>query len=212
MRLPGNAYGLAGAGAVALAVLTTALPGWASWSVTSAEASGLVAAAKLPSGGQPTAAATGSSVAVSWPALRIAPGTPVRGYQLFRYDAAAGTSTAAGGTCATVGAGTSCTDTAVPDGSWEYGVRAVFASWTGRVGTHSTPVSISTTPAAATVTFPAAGKKYNDARWGTGCLAPGFCGTAVAAGGSTLREVQVSVRQCSGNYWNPFTRAFTSGT
>ena len=54
----------------------------------------------------------------------------------------------------------------------------------------------------STVAFPAASGRYNASGWDAGCDDPGLCGTYGDGPGTGVAEVEVSVRQGTGNYWN----------
>ena len=82
---------LTGVAAGAL-VLLAADPALASWRVAVPASRGYVAARTVPAGGTPTGHATGSSIALSWPSATVAPGIPVAGYAVRRYDSSSGVS------------------------------------------------------------------------------------------------------------------------
>ena len=67
---------------------------------------------------------------------------------------------------------------------------------------------VDNTAPVSTTTFPAASGTYNAASWAAGCTTIGLCGTYSDAG-SGVSQVQVSLRQGSGNYWNG--SGFSSG-
>jgi hypothetical protein len=89
---------------------------------------------------QPTASAVNREVTVSWTAP--ASGAPPAGYLVQRYDQA-GNATAMGAGCSGTIATTSCTEAAVPPGTWRYRVTAVIARWRGPESPASDAVSIS---------------------------------------------------------------------
>lgn len=203
---------LTGVAAGAL-VLLAADPALASWRVAVPASRGYVAARTVPAGGTPTGHATGSSIALSWPAATVAPGVPVAGYAVRRYDSSSGVSYPVGTGCAGTVAGTGCTETGVPDGGWKYTVRPVYAGWSGSESAASGAVTVFTVAAATAVNFPGSGQTYDTAGFNAGCGTPGgdLCGTATASGGWTLMSVKVSLRQGTGAYWDPATSGFTSG-
>jgi len=89
-------------------------------------------------------------------------------------------------------------------GSHTFQVRAVDAAANASTTASSTWV-IDTTAPTATITFPAGGAAYNTAGWNGGCGTPAtgdVCGSASDAGGSGVSQVQVSLQQGAGNYWN----------
>ncbi|MGH2418143.1 MAG: hypothetical protein ACRDFY_07395 [Candidatus Limnocylindria bacterium] len=127
-------------------------------------------------------------------------GAPVAGYEVRAYEATSGASRAVGGSCAGVVAGTTCTDTAVPNGSWRYSVIPRQLAWAGVESPRSDPALVDSTPPAITIAFPSGGGAYNDGSWAAAC-GSAICGTASDAD-SGVASVAVSVRQGSGNYWN----------
>ena len=57
-------------------------------------------------------------------------------------------------------------------------------------------------PPSSARTFPAATALYGTASWAAGCAGAGFCGTASDNSGAGLQEVELTIRQGAGNYWN----------
>lgn len=110
---------------------------------------GTVDAQSLPAPSAPVAVATGSNVSVSWNAITLVGGTPVAGYVVERLDGSGVPQLLLPG-CAGVLTGTSCTESAVPPGLWNYRVRAVHASWTGPASANS--ASITVLPTVLTIT------------------------------------------------------------
>ena len=111
----------------------------ASWS-GAGSGSGVVKAAQLPTATAPSASGAVHSVTVTWPAATIG-GQNVAGYIVKRYTT--------GGTAQTVGAGCSgtisgltCTEAAVPSGTWRYTVTPVQASWTGTESPQGASVTV----------------------------------------------------------------------
>jgi hypothetical protein len=87
----------------------------------------------------PTTSIVGRTVTVRWTAP--ASGAPVTGYLLRRYDSSGNAQTIGSGCSGTI-ATTSCTETAVPPGTWRYRVTAVNAKWRGAESAASAPVSV----------------------------------------------------------------------
>ena len=124
----------------------------AAWTATTGPGSAARSAATtMPSGNQPTAAVAtpgSSTVDVSWPAS--SGGAPVAGYEVRSYDAATGTPRAVGAACAGIVAGTSCSESGVPDGSWRYAVVPRQQAWAGAESPLSDAVLIDSTAPAPT--------------------------------------------------------------
>ncbi|MGZ4232722.1 MAG: hypothetical protein ACXVVQ_15000 [Solirubrobacteraceae bacterium] len=112
---------------------------YASWN-GAASGSGAAKAAQLPTATAPSATGSVHSVTVTWPAATVG-GQNVAGYTVKRYNA--------GGTAQTVGAGCSgtisaltCTEAAVPSGTWRYSVTPVQGAWTGTESPQSSSVTV----------------------------------------------------------------------
>lgn len=108
---------------------------------------GAAAATTVNAGNTPTVSATGSAVTVTWSASTIATGSAVTGYRITRYDQATHTAQTMLSACNGVVAGTSCTESAVPPGTWRYTVTPLVASnWRGAESADSSSVTVDTTP------------------------------------------------------------------
>lgn len=84
-----------------------------------------------------------TSVALSWPAVTLTNGVAVDGYVVKRYDAGTLVTQTVLGGCAGTVAATTCTETAVPNGTWRYAVYPrIGANWTGAESGLSTPVTV----------------------------------------------------------------------
>ena len=103
-----------------------ALATWSSGAAGTASAR----ATTLAAGATPAAAVAGRTVTLSWTATSFADGTAATSYTLRRY------ATATGGTAVTSlpCSSTSCAETAVPPGTWHYGVAPGYGPWTGAEG------------------------------------------------------------------------------
>jgi len=97
----------------------------------------------MPSGGQPSVSATGNSVSVRWPAALFPDGRGVAGYVIHRFDSATGAPAAVGASCSGTVTSTTCTEQAVPAGTWTYTDTPVQDNWSG-----------GQSPASAAVTLP----------------------------------------------------------
>jgi hypothetical protein len=112
----------------------------------SAGSAGGAAATSVAPGTPPTSVSSqpGRAVTVSWEATTLTNGHPVDGYLVTRYDANppyAPQITLAG--CGGVVTALSCTETAVPFGSWQYTITPVIgADWRGTESTKSGTVTI----------------------------------------------------------------------
>jgi len=130
--------------AVFLVVALAAGTAWAGWS-SSASGAGRVSSQTVPQGSTPVAFVAVRDVTVSWSAVQLSGGTPVAGYRLARYPAS-GTTAESLTSCSGVLAGLSCTETAVPVGSWRYTVTPVHGSWTGTASAYSNTVTVMAPP------------------------------------------------------------------
>ena len=130
---------LASAVAAAALLLHPAFAG-AQWSL-SAIGSAAGAATVMPAGQAPGAAATGGTVTVQWPAATFANGDAVAGYTVQRFNAINGQLASVGAGCSGVVTVTTCTERAVPSGSWVYTDTPVEAGWTGFASPASSPVT-----------------------------------------------------------------------
>jgi hypothetical protein len=130
------------------------VPAGAAWDVGGGSGQVHSKARSLAGVAAPTVSATGRSVSVSWSAPGS--GAPPAGYIVKRYDGAS-QSQPVGSSCSGTIAGTSCTENAVPPGSWTYTVTPARASWRGSESAASTvavdPPSLSLAPGTVT-SFP----------------------------------------------------------
>ncbi len=136
----------------ALAILA-ALAGSACaiWTPGPTRGPGAATAASVGAGSAPTATVSpGRAVVVSWSAATLSDGSPVGGYLVRRYDSATGTLASVGLGCTGTIAALSCTETAVPPGTWRYSVTPVIGvNWRGAESARSGAVTIG----AATLTL-----------------------------------------------------------
>ncbi|MGY4541996.1 hypothetical protein ACVWY0_001909 [Arthrobacter sp. UYNi723] len=104
----------------------------------------------------PTASASAGAASVSWAPSTTAAGRPVSGYTVARYSSSTGgTKVAAGGACAGTIATLTCSEAALPAGTWYYTVTPVLASWAGVESARSGGVAgDSAAPIAPTVSAP----------------------------------------------------------
>ena len=97
-------------------------------------------ALSLPAGPTPSVSVTGRDVTVSWSAATIS-GQPVSGYVVKRYDGSNQLQSMGTGCSGTVTA-TSCTEAAVPAGTWTYKIAPRHGNWTGSDGSASSPATV----------------------------------------------------------------------
>jgi hypothetical protein len=128
-------------GLVVAAGLGPAAVASAAWSAPGAGAAA-AGAATMPNGAAPSGSASGEAVTISWPAASLSNGTPVAGYVIHRYDALNGGEATVGAGCSGVVTGTSCTEAAVPPGSWIYTDTPVQLSWSGGESPPSSVITV----------------------------------------------------------------------
>jgi hypothetical protein len=121
--------------AVAVSLPSAATAGWKGAGSGSAYAR----AKTMPGGNTPTASVSNRSVTVSWTAP--SGGAPATGYIVKRFDGSGSPQTIGANCSGTIG-GTSCTENAVPAGSWRYSVTPVNANWRGAESAQSPAVSV----------------------------------------------------------------------
>lgn len=105
-----------------------------------------------PTGNRPAVSVSGRNVAVSWAVAKFADGASVSGYIVKRYDAGTGTPATINASCTGTIAALTCTEAAVPPGSWYYSVTPKHGAW---LGTES-PASPTATIASPSLTFTSA--------------------------------------------------------
>lgn len=112
---------------------------YASWAGNGA-GSGAVKAAQMPTVATPNATASVHSVTVSWQVATIG-GQNVAGYTVKRYNADGAAQTIGSG-CSGAISGLTCTEAAVPSGTWRYTVTPVQGAWTGSESPQSPSVTV----------------------------------------------------------------------
>jgi hypothetical protein len=125
-----------------LVVTIVAMPGIASaaWHVLGAGI-GRAGADTMPVGSTPDVTVTGRNVVVTWDGKALGDGEPVAGYVLERYDGG-GVPQGIDGTCGGVVTALTCTETAVPPGTWRYRVATTQGAWIGETGAPSAIASV----------------------------------------------------------------------
>jgi hypothetical protein len=127
---------------VMLAALMETNDAIASW-VVNRPGTGYAKASSLLPGQTASATATGLSVVtVHWPPSAFANGVAATGYQVSRYNAVTGQAAFVLAGCAGVVQGTSCSESGVPTGVWNYAVSPVAGSWQGARGGKSGSVVV----------------------------------------------------------------------
>ncbi len=124
-----------------LALTSVASAAWLG--ATAPGGAGRSEATTMPDGNKPTATVTtpaGSTVSVSWAASTG--GASLAGYDVRSYDATSGVSRSVGPSCAGIVAGTSCSETSVPNGSWRYSVVPRQQAWAGAESPRSDSVVV----------------------------------------------------------------------
>jgi hypothetical protein len=119
------------------------LPGTAlaSW-VAIGSGTGAGRAETAPTGDVPTVAVTGRNVAVSWSVSSFGDGTAVDGYVVSRYPSGGGAARTVGASCAGTVTGLTCTEAAVPAGTWRYTITPVHGGWIGGEGSVSVVAAV----------------------------------------------------------------------
>lgn len=114
----------------------------ASWTAASTVAQSSAKARSMPTGATPTTSRSNRNVTVSW-AKSVFSGTTVGigGYTVKRYNTS-GVAQTIGSACDVTITVLTCTETAVPSGSWRYSVTPRQGQWAGTEGAQSTAVSV----------------------------------------------------------------------
>lgn len=126
--------------ALALAALAPGAVAHAAWTGTGAGAQS-AKAVSMPAGNTPAASVSNRSVTVSWAVSNLPGGAPVSGYVVKRYDGSGNVQTIGSGCSGTIAALT-CTETAVPGGTWKYSVTPTLGNWAGAESGQSTSVTV----------------------------------------------------------------------
>jgi hypothetical protein len=134
---------------VAVAALVVVQVAVAAWSVSSS-GNGKAKALSMPTGSAPTKSVTYPNIAVSWSAVTVG-GSAVSSYTVRRYTEAGvlQTITAA---CSGAITATTCTESSVPVGRWQYTTQPVKAGWTGTESAKSATAEIAAPPTGVSCT------------------------------------------------------------
>ncbi len=117
-------------GVVVVAIVVVPGVALAAW-VGADPGSGFARATIAPAGSIPSVSVLGRSVSVSWTASTFSDGGSVSGYTVARYDAVWGLVQTVHAACAGTISALSCTEDAVPPGSWRYSVTPRKGRWIG---------------------------------------------------------------------------------
>jgi hypothetical protein len=134
------------AAVVALVVVQVAV---AAWSVSSS-GNGTAKALSMPTSSAPTKSVTYPNIAVSWSAVTVG-GSAVTSYTVRRYTEAGVLQTITAN-CNGAIALTTCTESSVPVGRWQYTTQPVKAGWTGTESAKSVTAEIAAAPTAVSCT------------------------------------------------------------
>jgi hypothetical protein len=134
---------------VAIAALVVVQVGVAAWSLSSS-GNGNAKALSMPTGSAPTKSVTYPDVTVSWSAVTVG-GSAVSSYTVRRYTEA-GVLQTIGAACSGAIVGTTCTESNVPVGRWQYTTQPVKAGWTGTESPKSVTAEIAAPPTAVACT------------------------------------------------------------
>jgi hypothetical protein len=147
---------IAGVAAAALVISWGAPAANAYWQTLGSNPGGATADSILAVAAPTPSAAAGAAV-VSWVQSTTAAGRPVSGYTVARYPSATGgVMVAAGGACAGTITTLTCSEAALPAGTWYYTVTPLLASWAGPESARSGGVAAgdTTAPDAPTISAP----------------------------------------------------------
>ena len=126
--------------ATLLALLAPSAAAQAAWTGNGA-GSQSARGVNLPAGNTPAASVSNRNVTVSWAVSNLPGGSPVSGYVVKRYDGSGNVQTI-GSACSGTIAALTCTEQAVPGGTWKYSVTPQQGNWTGAESAQSTSVTV----------------------------------------------------------------------
>ena len=93
-------------------------------------------------GSVPTATVSSHAVTLTWTASQFADGVNVPGYVVKRYDGVTNALQTTLTSCSGVVGATTCTENAVPTGTWKYTVTPAAGAWRGVEGAKSANVLV----------------------------------------------------------------------
>jgi hypothetical protein len=159
--------------AVAGFVVLVPGPALAAWT-GGGTGTGAVRATSMPTGPTPSVSVTGRNVTVSWAASTVG-GASVASYTVRRYDASTLALQTIGSGCGGTISAPTCTEAAVPAGSWKYSVTPRQGLWVGTEG----PKSATATVASASLAWTSASTLTSLPATMTGILASYVTGETV---------------------------------
>jgi hypothetical protein len=124
-----------------LAGLCSAPAALAAWSAAGTSGQAAVKARTMPTGATPTTSRSNRNVAVTWAQSKFTSGPAVGGYVVKRYDNT-GVLQSIAGACDVTIIVLTCTEAAVPAGTWRYSVTPRQGLWSGTEGAQSTAVTV----------------------------------------------------------------------
>jgi hypothetical protein len=179
----------------------------AAWHTDSDSAAAAARTGVLPQGAVPesTVGSGAGTVRLRWAAAPLG-SHATAGYLLKRYPAAGGAAQAVGAGCAGTIDGTSCVESAVPNGSWRWTVTPVRGGWRGPESDPSAQFDVYAGPPAIEMAHPADGGGYGvasglAASTTAGC-ANAFCGTVLHGASGPVTVTLTVRRESTGKYWS----------
>jgi hypothetical protein len=124
-----------------VAVLVGPSAAQAAWS-SSGSGFGNAKAQSVQAGAVPMVSVSGRNVTVSWAQATLSGGGAISSYQIKRYAASTGTQQTIAAACAGTIAALTCTENAVPAGSWKYSVTPTCAGWAGAESPRSATATV----------------------------------------------------------------------
>ncbi len=157
----------------------------------------------LPQGATPSAPTTSTphsnTVTVTFAQAHTTAGhVAVAGYTIARYPAGAAVGTSISASCSSSGGITTCTETSVPDGKWQYTDMPFLpgTNWVGVTSGRSSTVTVDTTPPAVAVTYPVKSTTYGINWTGT------ITGTASDATSGVASAAVAVENATTGKWWD----------
>jgi hypothetical protein len=134
---------------IAIAALVVVGASAAAWSISSS-GNGDAKALSMPGGPVPTKSVSSANIALTWSAVTVG-GSAVDGYTVRRYTEAGALQSITAG-CSGAIAATTCTESSVPVGRWQYTTQPVKAGWVGAESAKSVTAEIAAAPTGVSCT------------------------------------------------------------